>query len=269
MNFFISIFLMLGITPNYRAEYRLTYHPDSTNYKNVKEELFYLTLKENKQSYFASEKFLKADSIKGLRNAGLLSASEYMGDPKYRFHSAFMKFISKSYDSQDSQIFETISINQFKYSVKNHLKWEIGTETDSISGLVCTKATTTFAGRDYIAWFAAEIPISDGPYLFWGLPGLIIKVSDTDNDYDFTLQQFGQYKGSILEWPEHATARKTMDTNAKKVFDYREEVRKDPMPEIERHFGVVTFNGVPSTDKSLRNRKAWNNNPLELEAPEE
>ena len=28
------------------------------------------------------------------------------------------------------------------------------------------KATTTYAGRDYEAWFT-EIPINDGPYILW------------------------------------------------------------------------------------------------------
>lgn len=58
--------------------------------------------------------------------------------------------------------------------------------TLNLLGYNCFKASTTFRGRDYIAYFTDEISISEGPYKFKGLPGLILKVSSTDNDYSFT-----------------------------------------------------------------------------------
>ncbi|WP_025764135.1 GLPGLI family protein [Dyadobacter tibetensis] len=265
MNLYLIFILGLGFsTPNFQARYRLVYQPDSTNLNNIKEEAFLLTIKENKQSYFCSEGFWKADSIQGLRRTGLLSAAEFMGDPKYRFRTAFRKFITKSLETKESRIFEKISFDQFEFSVPNHLKWEMGMEEDTIVGYACVKATTSFAGRDYVAWFAPELPIPDGPYLFWGLPGLIVKIGDTRNQYVFTLEQFGAYTGVVKEWPEYASRRKVMVASAYKVFDYREKDRKDPFGEIERRLGPGTLDGVPTSDPSIRNSRAWDNNPLEL-----
>lgn len=59
--------------------------------------------------------------------------------------------------------------------------WKIGNETEEILGYQCKKATMTFRGRNYIAWFAPKIPISDGPWKFGGLPGLILKVEDDNS----------------------------------------------------------------------------------------
>ncbi|TDE16824.1 GLPGLI family protein [Dyadobacter psychrotolerans] len=233
----------------------------------MQQEIFSLTIKENRQSYFCSENFSKADSIRGLMNSGLISSQQYMSSPKYRFRSAFMKFISKSYDSGESRVFEKIAAEQFEFRVKNNLKWEIGTETDSISGYACTKATTFLGGRHYVAWFTSEIPITDGPYLFWGLPGLIVKISYTKNHYDFTLVQFVGYTGQIKEWPAFANTRKTIESTAANVFAHREEVRKDPLAVVDRLVGPFTVNGVPSSDKSIRNKRSWDNNPIELRAP--
>jgi GLPGLI family protein len=47
------------------------------------------------------------------------------------------------------------------------------------------KATLRYGGRDWIAWFCPEIPLSDGPYKFCGLPGLILKVYDNRMHYIF------------------------------------------------------------------------------------
>jgi len=65
------------------------------------------------------------------------------------------------------------------------IEWTIENEIKNIQGYVCQKATTTFLGRSYIAWFAREIPISNGPWKLGGLPGLILQASDTQNHYFF------------------------------------------------------------------------------------
>lgn len=52
----------------------------------------------------------------------------------------------------------------------------------------CTKAITTFRGREYVAWFTDDIPIQNGPWKFCGLPGLIVKVNDTQNNYTYELE---------------------------------------------------------------------------------
>jgi len=60
------------------------------------------------------------------------------------------------------------------------LNWEITSDTETVLDYVCQKAKLHFRGRDYEAWFAPDIPINDGPWKFMGLPGLILKVNDTN-----------------------------------------------------------------------------------------
>ena len=64
------------------------------------------------------------------------------------------------------------------------LKWDFsGEDNDTIMGYECRKATTEFAGRQYTAWFAPEIPLPFGPYKFGGLPGLILKIEDGERQF--------------------------------------------------------------------------------------
>ena len=63
--------------------------------------------------------------------------------------------------------------------------WELQDDTLTVCGYLCQKATCRFRGNDFIAWFAPELPISNGPWKFGGLPGLILKVQDKDRHYIF------------------------------------------------------------------------------------
>ncbi|HMQ07404.1 MAG TPA: GLPGLI family protein [Saprospiraceae bacterium] len=68
--------------------------------------------------------------------------------------------------------------------------WDIANESDTLMGLEVIQAKTNYGGRNYIAWFAPSIPINEGPYVFRGLPGLILKVTDDENKYSFELIQY-------------------------------------------------------------------------------
>ncbi len=42
-----------------------------------------------------------------------------------------------------------------------------------------------YKGREWEAWFTQDIPVQEGPYIFNGLPGLIVEMKDTGNSYEF------------------------------------------------------------------------------------
>ena len=47
----------------------------------------------------------------------------------------------------------------------------------------CNKAITSFRGKDFIAWYAPDIPVDNGPWKFGGLPGLIMRIEDTKGHF--------------------------------------------------------------------------------------
>ncbi len=59
-------------------------------------------------------------------------------------------------------------------------KWNLREGQDTILNYMCNQAELDYSGRNYTAWYAAEIPIPDGPWKFCGLPGLILKVQDSE-----------------------------------------------------------------------------------------
>lgn len=75
------------------------------------------------------------------------------------------------------------------------LQWHLGTGQDTLLGMLCHDAHTTYGGRRYTAWFAPSIPIPDGPYVFSGLPGLIVRVSDEQGWFHFLLRDVSTTPG--------------------------------------------------------------------------
>ncbi len=65
-------------------------------------------------------------------------------------------------------------------------EWSVEDSTKQILGHTCKKAICDFRGRRWIAWFALDIPIKDGPWKLNGLPGLILEACDAKKDYHYT-----------------------------------------------------------------------------------
>ena len=76
-------------------------------------------------------------------------------------------------------------------------RWTLHQDTSTIAGYMCQKATTRFRGRNYIAWFTPEIPISNGPWKFGGLPGLILKVYDEDRLFTFECAKIEYFRNTF------------------------------------------------------------------------
>lgn len=70
-----------------------------------------------------------------------------------------------------------------------HLFWNFTLEKRKIGNFNCQKATTTFRGRKYEAWYASEISVSNGPWKLQGLPGLILEAQTEDRQYVYIFEK--------------------------------------------------------------------------------
>lgn len=84
----------------------------------------------------------------------------------------------------------------------NGQEWTLQGDTASFLGHQCQKAMCHWRGRDYIAWFAPDIPIRRGPWKFGGLPGLIMKVHDVDSLYVFEAVAIEKGNYPIWQYPK-------------------------------------------------------------------
>lgn len=65
------------------------------------------------------------------------------------------------------------------------IQWKFGKEEKTLLGYPCKKAVTNFRGRNYTVWFTDQIPVSVGPWKFYGLPGLILEIQDEKSEFNY------------------------------------------------------------------------------------
>lgn len=103
-----------------------------------------------------------------------------------RYNVEYKKSVLKDFGSNSIFYQERLSKNVYQYSeVFPKQNWKLENSKSTILGYNCKAASMIFRGRQYRAWYTEEIPKSDGPYIFGGLPGLILKVTDESGQYEF------------------------------------------------------------------------------------
>jgi len=108
--------------------------------------------------------------------------------PQNPYSRRMSTIVYKNYPQGQMIVTDAINENYYKYTDCLHSQtWQIYDSTKTILDYPCQMAVSDFRGRRWIAWFAHDIPISDGPWKFSGLPGLIMEVYDSEKHFRFTL----------------------------------------------------------------------------------
>lgn len=95
------------------------------------------------------------------------------------------------------------------------IAWEVTDETQEIGGYQAQRANGRFKGRDYTAWFTADVPFQAGPWKLLGLPGLVLEAVDGSGQVMFRYAGFETLPESetTVGVPEHVieTKKKALD----------------------------------------------------------
>ena len=103
-------------------------------------------------------------------------------------------------------------------------KWQMIPERKTVLNYQCQKAVTTYRGRSYTAWFTTAIPLPEGPWKFGGLPGLIMQISDSKDEYEYIcigIQKILSKKQPIKfwQWDYQNTTREKARAVAKNMHE--------------------------------------------------
>ncbi len=177
-------------TVEYVVMYELTLREDTTHLEYSRTDDYMLSIgKNNIISSFRGYNSYRSDmERKKLGDEGVLLEQMQTGQYHSKYLPSVHKFdIFKEYEKRIVTTIDHIfSYGMYEYEEPfDNFIWQITSETDTIHDYVCQKAICDFGGRTWEAWFTMEIPISDGPYKFCGLPGLIINIADTQDHYSY------------------------------------------------------------------------------------
>ncbi|WP_189605902.1 GLPGLI family protein [Salinimicrobium marinum] len=243
----------------YKAIYKLTYQPDSTDANSVRSEFMILYLGE-KISRFSSAERSRGDSILRHRKRNRLEfTGRFQGAPQTKFDYYVFKGIPEGELSYTRKIVK----DNFRYVQDLDLfNWEIQPETKEVSGYQAQKATTNFSGREYTAWFTSEIPIPEGPHKFNGLPELIVEIRDQKDHYSFVLTEFKEIEGIPFDF----TTKDYNTTNQRKCKEVVEKYNFDPFAAMERYGMKIHFTPEQEREakKEVKEKFEKYNNLFEL-----
>lgn len=172
--------------------------------------------------------------------------------------------------------------NMFIVDTEDRIDWKLSEDTRTFGGYNLQKATAQFGGRHWTAWFTKDIALSEGPYKFRGLPGLIFEIYDDKDNFKFTLLK--SYKlpktydtSGIIE---NFAGQKPVKISGERLKKLMLENYNDPLHEFKEHYKNNTdpsarfmVMGIevkrPEQLKELSDRVQANirktNNPLEID----
>ncbi len=271
LSFLISVFCF---SQKYNFTYAYTYKPDSLHLEKTETELMGLFIDKKGSTYFSLAKVKRDSAISqkldpdGIPSNRAVSTSVF---PQGKIRG----IIRKDWRSNEVISYLPVSTDRFKIIQHITLDWQIGTETDLIQGKKCQRATVEYKGRKYNAWFTNEIPVSEGPYKFSGLPGLIVKIEDTKKQHTWELKGIEKFRNVKLNLSAYIPVT---ESRYKKAL---EDYIKDPMNrlrELKQRYNITSLtstipDGTSYSDmeyEKMRTRKIQeyykeNNNSIELD----
>lgn len=245
----LTIFFSISISifsQNQRFYYKYQFQTDSTDVDSKREELMTLDILEKGSRYYSENVFLN-DSIMNAEFKKRAATNDFsstvnMSDK----HKGVIRYkVLKTYP--DFSVTSLMNLNMQDYQVNDtrKLRWKILPDKEKIGEWNTQKATTEFAGRKWTAWFSTDIPIQDGPYKFYGLPGLIIKMEDASKTHVMQLE--GVKKNVLPRDYSVGFIHQEVKIDDKKLKSVYKAYWKDPVAGMRK---LYTEGNVMITDES-------------------
>ena len=198
---YLGLFLLLFVTSSARAQiiedkepailevhYIKTWVADTLENRSYTDPM---TLRIGKTSaMFYPTKMMWADSLlqtdyalyeKLHREMNPLGQSEYkpLGGME-------REYLFRNINDGETMIYRVIAGEHYSYTESTEMPvWQIQSETKEVLGYSCQLASCDFRGRRWYAWFSTDIPINEGPWKLFGLPGLVLEAWDSKKHYAY------------------------------------------------------------------------------------
>lgn len=236
-----------------KSEYECIYSYDvvATKKNGDKAEERYATVLQFNPSVakFADMASFRVDSVASLSDEHAAEVAE-LDDARGKAEYFFTGEVFQNSPEGKTTYVDIITPNTMQYEEAfAPFDWTLEEDTLTVCDYPCVKATCSYGGRDWTAWFTEEIPAGFGPWKFSGLPGLIMKVSDSAGIHTFTATAIRKGSGEIvkLQNTELQTTSRDKFVKAKNYFE-EEPMKRIPVESIRgvtvKKGGAILINGV-------------------------
>ena len=243
-----------------QVKYELKFMPDTLKRDQYKTQTMLLRMSKHGVSTYMEYGKFRSDSV--------IDANTHNGKVKLSIQNKAISYSTKARDNltiakswpEKNKILvrELIGVDgTFTYTEdKPDFGWQIDfSQTKEVAGYHCHSAKGSYAGRDYQAWFTTDIPISNGPWLFCGLPGLILEVSSLDEEFFYTCMSIQEGTGMVTL----RSLESAFKTTRERFLKAKERHKVDPSAGI----AAMVDAGKLQTTINLKKQKQRAYNPQE------
>lgn len=195
----LTIFVYMGIECCYaqkkidevylKCQYDYTYIQDTLSGKTAKDWLVLQIGKNMSKCY--SYYSMQVDSIFASPDRDVILRQQInaaIGSKTEWPHKRMKAYVYKNYPQGKMTVTDGLLMQDYIYEDTLYAQnWVIQDSSKLILGHECQKAVCHYRGHCWTAWFAMDIPITDGPWKLCGLPGLIMEATTEDNSHAFKL----------------------------------------------------------------------------------
>jgi GLPGLI family protein len=252
---FSIILIILCVFANAQARrffYEFSYKPNKDS-SRIEKELTILDVTKQKSIYrdylSVSQDSMIESNIEKMKATGVqIDLSKLLKNPK------FMYKIQKSYPSYETSYTDLILSDFITYPETDKINWKISDEkgVSTFEKYKIQKATATVWGRNWTAWFTPDIPIQDGPYKFYGLPGLIVKIEDENKNFSWQLAGIKNLeKYNELSLNERLKNKQPLIVNKNKFTQMFTEFKSSPLAQVRNKYTSEQLNQIDEGGKTL------------------
>lgn len=234
------------------CQYAFSYAKDTLKPDIRKSDRMLLYIGKNASKFYSYSTFLADSALKADIAAKIPQAQLMANIAKYK--GGEPDIIYKTPD----KVTVTSKIAKDYYKMEESVpefNWAIAEDAPGNSAVIlgynCRKATCSFRGRNYIAWFTPGIPVSNGPWKFSGLPGLIVKIQDDANHYNWELVGIK----SVKELPILFDERQYINTSGERFAKTQQRFNDDPIGFLSGTGVKVTVTGPDGKPMSAADLK--------------
>lgn len=218
----LLLFPFILSAQTHRFIYQFQYKLDSTAKEFAKENMILDVNPDDVKFYPYS--YAETDSLNIIR-----------GQRRSRWDDHLPALVRKKDSFENTSL---ILLNDF-FSLKStdKMNWKLLNDTKIEGQYTLQKATTTFGGRNWIAWFSKDVILSEGPYKFRGLPGLIFEIEDDKSNFMFKLSKSMKFpKTYETKFLESFVGKKPLSVSEKIIAKKQLELYNNPLQDIAEAF---------------------------------
>ena len=169
---------------NLNIYYQFKFLKDIKISQNPREGLCVLQIGDN-YSKFSDVKTLKRDSL--FENFSHLESTRAKEMNQLLMYNSLWDTESLKSVVDKKITYQRRYKTKYEYEeLQPEFKWQLHNDSKKILDYNCKKATVKYRGREFTAWYTSGIPVNNGPFVFEGLPGLILEIEDSKSKYHFT-----------------------------------------------------------------------------------